>query len=114
MEENRVGFMSSVEEPIDKVRQAQDSLNQELEEHLAKTGLIKQAFDKAGILPRWNSYNAVRQFKSVRRAIRRGRVDLFTGMVVPKRPFNNAKDTPGRKFNRLRKQIHGELKQRAV
>lgn len=55
------------------------------------------------------SYNGVRRFKSVRRAIKRGKVDLFTGIVYPRRPFNNRKPTKGRGFNESRKDIYGRI-----
>lgn len=61
-----------------------------------------------GILHIFN-YNGVDKFKSIRRAIRRGKVDLFTGVVYPRRPFNNRKPTKGRKFNESKKNIYGEL-----
>lgn len=68
---------------------------------------IIEDFDK-GILHILN-YEGVSRFKSVRRAIKRGKVDLFTGTVYPKRPFNNRKPTPGRRFNESRKTIYGEI-----
>lgn len=55
------------------------------------------------------SFNGVSKFKSIRRAIRRGKVDLFTGVVYPRRPFNNRKPTPGRRFNESRKEIYGRI-----
>lgn len=55
------------------------------------------------------SYKGVDRFKSVRRAIRRGNVDMLTGVIYPKRPFNNRKPTPCRKFNESRKEIYGRL-----
>lgn len=64
-------------------------------------------------LPRWSNYNAVSRFRSVRRAIKRGRVDLYTGIMYPNRPFNNRKPTNGRKLNELKKSIYGQFK-RAV
>lgn len=69
-------------------------------------------FSESGTLPLWSNYNAVSKFKSVRRAIRRGHVDLFTGAVYPSRPFNNRKPTRGRKMNNLKKQIYEQLKAR--
>lgn len=56
-----------------------------------------------------SNFSAVSKFKSVRRAIRRGQVDLFSGIVYPKRPFNNRKPTEGRKFNESRKEIYGRI-----
>lgn len=68
---------------------------------------VKEDFKK-GILHIY-SFNGVSKFKSVRRAIRRGKVDLFTGVVYPRRPFNNRKPTPGRGFNESRKEIYGRI-----
>lgn len=65
-------------------------------------------------LPRYLSYKMVSRFRSVRRAIRRGRVDLYTGLPFPRRPFSNRKPTKGRRFNELKKQIYGQYMQRAV
>ena len=69
-------------------------------------------FSEKGVLPLWSNYNAVAKFKSVRRAIRRGHVDLFTGAIYPSKPFNNRKPTRGRKINNLKKQIYEQLKTR--
>lgn len=65
-------------------------------------------------LPKYLSYKMVSRFRSVRRAIRRGRIDLYTGLPFPRRPFSNRKPTPGRRFNELKKQIYGQYLQRAV
>ena len=88
---------------------------EEMKEELAKK---KQAYIDSivedfnnGILHIFN-YNGVNKFKSVRRAIRRGKVDLFTGVVYPKRPFNNRKPTKGRRFNESRKEIYEQIKGR--
>lgn len=59
------------------------------------------------------SYKGVSKFKSVRNAIRRGKVDLFTGVVYPRRPFNNRKPTSGRRFNESRKEIYGKITRKA-
>lgn len=50
-------------------------------------------------------YEAVRRFKSVRRAIRRGHVSPY-GEIYPKRPFGNTNT----KMNRIKRQIYGQLK----
>jgi hypothetical protein len=71
---------------------------------------IKDAFDEKSILPRFSSYAAVSKFKSVRRAIRRGHVDLFFGIIFPNRPFNNRKATPGRAQNYTKKRMYGQFK----
>lgn len=57
------------------------------------------------------SYNCVNQFKSVRRAIRRGHMTV-TGIVAPRRPFNNRKPTEGRSLNEFKKQVYYELTKR--
>ena len=36
------------------------------------------------------NFNAVKSFKSIRRAIKRGHVSI-DGVIYPKRPFNNTK-----------------------
>lgn len=67
-------------------------------------------FTHIGVLPPWQNYFAVSKFKSVRRAIKRGKVDLYIGAVFPNRPFNNRRDTKGRHINKLRKEIYGQYK----
>lgn len=54
-------------------------------------------------------FNAVRRFRSARRAIKRGHVSLL-GEIYPRRPFNNRKSSPGRKFNEDRKDIYEQIK----
>ena len=51
------------------------------------------------------NFDCVRVFKSVRRAIRRGHMTI-TGMIAPRRPFNNRKGTRGRELNELKKKIY--------
>lgn len=41
-------------------------------------------------------FDAVKRFKSVKRAIRRGKVNNY-GIIIPNRPFNNRKNTSKRK-----------------
>lgn len=72
-------------------------------------GTISENFIEESLLPRWPNYSAVSKFKSVRRAIRRGHIDLFFGLVYPRRPFNNRKPTMGRSHNQLKKRIYGQL-----
>jgi hypothetical protein len=55
------------------------------------------------------SYNYNNKYKSIRRAIRRGHLTV-TGIIVPKRPFNNRKHTIGRGINIRKKEIYGALK----
>lgn len=56
--------------------------------------------------------DAVRKFRSIRRAIRRGHVSSL-GEIYPKRPFNNRKTAPGG-FNEYRKYIYERIKHRGV
>ena len=56
------------------------------------------------------SFEAVKRFKSVRRAIRRGHVSL-DGFIYPKRPFNNAKQGKN-SLNDRKKKIYEQLKHR--
>ena len=56
------------------------------------------------------TYDTVKRFKSVRRAIRRGHVSL-DGVIYPKRPFNNAKHKKG-SLNDEKKRIYEQLKHR--
>ena len=70
---------------------------------------VNKNFNENNILPRWPSYQAVSKFKSVRRAIKRGHVDLFFGIVYQRRPYNNRRPTAGRAHNELKKRIYGQL-----
>lgn len=56
------------------------------------------------------TYDAVKRFKSVRRAIKRGHVSL-DGVIYPKRPFNNARYKKG-SLNDEKKRIYEQLKRR--
>ena len=56
------------------------------------------------------TYEAVKEFKSVRRAIKRGHVSL-DGVIYPKRPFNNAKHKRG-SLNDEKRRIYEQLKYR--
>lgn len=67
-------------------------------------------FSEENTLPKWSNYSAVFRFKSVRRAIRRGHVDLMFGTVYPNRPFHNRKPTIGRYHNQLKKKIYGQIR----
>lgn len=66
-------------------------------------------FYERGIL-HLKTYEAVKRFKSVRRAIRRGHVSL-DGFIYPKRPFNNAKHDKN-SLNDRKKMIYEQLKHR--
>lgn len=54
------------------------------------------------------TFECVSRFKSVLRAARRGHINMY-GTIIPKRPFNNRKHTPGRYMNTLKKGIYYEL-----
>lgn len=56
------------------------------------------------------TYEAVKRYKSVRRAIRRNQVSI-DGVIYPKRPFNNAKYKNG-SINDKKKRIYEQLKHR--
>ena len=56
------------------------------------------------------TYEAVKRFKSVRRAIKKGHISL-DGVIYPKRPFNNAKHKKG-SLNDEKKRIYEQLKHR--
>lgn len=71
---------------------------------------ISRNFSKENLLPRWSDFSSVSKFKSVRRAIRRGHVDLIFGITYPNRPFNNRKSTIGRSHNQLKKRIYGQIR----
>lgn len=58
---------------------------------------------------KWPTYYAVGMFKSVKRAVRRGNVDTYSGVPYPTRPFNNRKPTRGRANNEIKKSIYGQL-----
>ena len=81
-----------------------------MEEKIERPIMTEDAFKehiKAGSL---RLFDAVRKFKSVKRAIRRGHVSPI-GEVYPNRPFNNRKPTKGRSFNKKKKLIYARLKQ---
>lgn len=54
------------------------------------------------------SFEGVRKFKSVGRAIRRGHVSPY-GVLYPRRPFNNRKNRP---LEEVKKRIYNEIKER--
>lgn len=62
---------------------------------------------KAGSL---RIFEAVRKFKSVKRAMKRGHISPI-GEIYPRRPFNNRK-SKGRKINEFKKVIYDRIKQR--
>lgn len=87
-------------------------MEESLQDKIIKTAesLNKDYVDNNNI-PRWTSYIAVQRFKSVKRAIRRGHVELFTGIMCPSRPFNNRTSKKGsRPFNELAKDTYRKLK----
>lgn len=106
--------LNSTEESSTQVKEAREKLEEEISNYREIREHFEREFRRTGYIPRWPNYNAVRQFKSVRRAIRRGHVDLFSGMIYPDRPFSNKKATKGREMNELKKAIYGQLHKRAV
>lgn len=66
-------------------------------------------FYERGIL-HLRTFEAVRRFKSVRRAIRKGHASL-DGFIYPKRPFNNTKHGKN-SLNDRKKKIYEQLKHR--
>lgn len=71
--------------------------------------MTQEEFEKYIGVGRLRVFDAVRRFRSVRRAMRRGHISPL-GEVYPRRPFNNRKPTPGRKFNEDRKDIYEQIK----
>ena len=67
----------------------------------------------------WVTFEGVTKFKSIKRAVRRGHMDI-TGRVYPDRPFNNRGNTSKRKnaqsreMNERKKMIYGKLKTTTV
>lgn len=55
------------------------------------------------------TFEGVRKYKSVKRAIKRGHVTRY-GILIPARPFNNRKPTRGRKLNEEKKRIYNKMK----
>lgn len=79
------------------------------EEKIERPVMTEEEFKeyiKAGSL---RIFEAVRKFRSVKRAMRRGHVSPI-GEPYPNRPFNNRKPTPGRSFNEKKKLIYGRFK----
>lgn len=66
-------------------------------------------FYKKNILHLRN-FEAVKRFRSIRRAIKRGQVSL-DGIIYPKRPFNNVKRSKN-SLNGIKKKIYERLKQK--
>lgn len=75
--------------------------------------MSQEEFEKYIGVGQLRAFDAARRFKSVRRAIRRGHVSPL-GEVYPRRPFNNRKPTPGRKFNEDKKDIYEQIKYRGI
>lgn len=83
---------------------------EEFKDHLKdnKVDIVKDFYENNILHLR--TYEAVKGFKSVRRAIRRGHVSL-DGVTYPKRPFNNAKHKKG-SLNDEKRRIYEQLKRR--
>ena len=78
----------------------------DFKDYLEKTRVNPyEQFDK-GILS-LVSYQGVKRFKSIRRAIRRGHVSIY-GQIYPHRPFKNTKN------NKYKRIIYGQLKHKAT
>lgn len=64
-------------------------------------------------------FECVSKFKSVNRAFKRGQITNY-GVIIPKRPFHNRKNTCKRKghhsrsFNEYKKRLYGEYKFREL
>lgn len=71
----------------------QEEFNKQI--HEAALNNYKQVLEdfESGIL-HLRDFSGVRVFRSIRRAIRRGRVSIF-GDIFPKRPFSNKKTSRG-------------------
>lgn len=90
---------------------------EEFKEYMEKNRVdVVGDFYERGIL-HFRTLDAVRRFKSVRRAIKRGHISL-DGIIYPKRPFNNRANTSGRKGhhsrvgNERKKIIYGQIMHR--
>ena len=78
----------------------------DFKDYLEKTRVNPyEQFDK-GVLS-LVSYQGVKRFKSIRRAIRRGHVSIY-GEIYPKRPFKNTKN------NKLKRNIYAQLRHRST
>lgn len=83
---------------------------EEFEDYMEKNRVdVVGDFYERGIL-HLRTFEAVKRFKSVRRAIRRGHVSL-DGIIYPKRPFNNARHKKN-SLNDTKKIIYEQLKHR--
>lgn len=71
--------------------------------------MSQEEFEKHIGVGQLRVFDAVRRFKSVKRAMRRGHISAL-GEIYPRRPFNNRKPTRGRKFNEDRKDIYEQIK----
>lgn len=71
--------------------------------------MTQEEFEKYIGVGQLRVFDTVRKYRSVRRAMRRGHISPL-GELYPRRPFNNRKPTPGRKFNEDRKDIYEQIK----
>ena len=67
----------------------------------------KEDFHMEIDLNHFTNFEAVKKFKSVRRAFRRGHISPY-GVVYPNRPFNNRKNKP---LETLKRKIYNGIKQ---
>ncbi len=71
--------------------------------------MTQEEFEKYIGVGQLRVFDTVKKYRSVRRAMRRGHISPL-GELYPRRPFNNRKPTPGRKFNEDRKDIYEQIK----
>ena len=97
MEEQKV-----IERPLMSEKEFKDYMEK------SRVDIVGDFYDKNILHLR--TFEAVKRYKSIRRAIRRGHVSL-DGYIYPKRPFNNARHSRN-SLNDRKKVIYGQLKHR--
>lgn len=75
--------------------------------------MSQEEFEKYIGVGQLRFFDAVKRYRSVKRAMRRGHVSPL-GEIYPDRPYNNRKATPGRGLNQKKREIYGQLKQRGL
>lgn len=100
-----------VEIPLMEEKQFEDYLKDN------SINLVEEFYNNNTIYLR--AFDAVRKYKSIRRAIRRGHVSI-EGYLYPNRPFNNRKNSSKRRgkhsrvMNERKKMIYEQLKDRKL
>ena len=89
---------------IERPLMSEDEFKEYMEKN--RVDIVKDFYER-GIL-HLRTYDSVRQFKSIRRAIRRGHISL-DGILFPKRPFNNSKHHVN-SINNKKKIIYEQIK----